>query len=157
MADELHQSHPPSSPSPSPSPPPPRQSPKEEQEEVNPEIKSKSRCKNNTFFGRHRITAAINRLQNEINIIKEELQQLENIGESSTVCAGFISSVESIPDPLLPDTNRGRMFENIQNNRSDGCELGPVVPRSSWQSKPQTVDLIPVKEGDPVLQFAVDL
>ncbi|KAL0553266.1 hypothetical protein IC582_007155 [Cucumis melo] len=104
MADELHQSHPPSSPSPSPSPPPPRQSPKEEQEEVNPEIKSKSRCKNNTFFGRHRITAAINRLQNEINIIKEELQQLENIGESSTVCAGFISSVESIPDPLLPET-----------------------------------------------------
>ncbi|XP_038897196.1 guanine nucleotide-binding protein subunit gamma 2-like [Benincasa hispida] len=104
MADEQHQSQPPSSP-----PPPPgagrRESAKDE-EEVNPETKSKSavRCKNNTFFGRHRISAAITRLQNEINIINEELQQLENIGESSTVCAGFISSVESIPDPLLPET-----------------------------------------------------
>ncbi|CAK9317416.1 unnamed protein product [Citrullus colocynthis] len=107
MADEHHQSQPPSSPSP-PLPGGGRKdsAKQEEEEEVNPETKSKStvRCKNNTFFGRHRISAAITRLQIEINIIKEELQQLENIGEASTVCAGFVSSVESIPDPLLPET-----------------------------------------------------
>lgn len=73
MADEHHQSQPPSSPSP-PLPGGGRKdsAKQQEEEEVNPETKSKStvRCKNNTFFGRHRISAAITRLQIEINIIK---------------------------------------------------------------------------------------
>ncbi|KAG4387072.1 hypothetical protein GLYMA_11G175119v4 [Glycine max] len=34
----------------------------------------------------------------------EELEKVETIGESSTVCKDLISSVESIPDPLLPFT-----------------------------------------------------
>ncbi|KAG7024498.1 Guanine nucleotide-binding protein subunit gamma 1 [Cucurbita argyrosperma subsp. argyrosperma] len=99
--DKQHQSQPMSSPSPS----PPGEESAKRQEGVNSETKSKSavRCKN-TFFGRHRISAAITRLQNEINIIEEELRQLESIGESSTVCEDLVSSVVAIPDPLLPET-----------------------------------------------------
>ncbi|KAE9609198.1 putative G-protein gamma [Lupinus albus] len=57
-----------------------------------------------TFFGKHRLQAAISQLNNQINIIQEELEELETIGESSKVCQNIISSVESIPDPLLPLT-----------------------------------------------------
>ncbi|KAK7293565.1 hypothetical protein RJT34_16433 [Clitoria ternatea] len=54
------------------------------------------------FIGKHRLQAAITHLNNQITIIEEELEKLETIGESSTVCNDVISSVESIPDPLLP-------------------------------------------------------
>ncbi|XP_020210535.1 guanine nucleotide-binding protein subunit gamma 2 [Cajanus cajan] len=56
------------------------------------------------FIGKHRLQAAINHLNNQITILEEELEKLETIGESSTVCKDVISSVESIPDPLLPFT-----------------------------------------------------
>ncbi|XP_023524424.1 guanine nucleotide-binding protein subunit gamma 2-like [Cucurbita pepo subsp. pepo] len=106
---------------------------REEDEEVSSEAeaeaeaKSKSKsaapCKN-SFFGRHRISAAINRLQNEINIIEEELQQLESVGESSTVCKELVSSVESVPDPLLsetigpPDVNWDQWFRGAHDGRN---------------------------------------
>ncbi|XP_022156276.1 guanine nucleotide-binding protein subunit gamma 2-like [Momordica charantia] len=98
-----------SQPFPSPSPPGGggEEAAKREQE-ANSETKPKSavRCNNNNnnLFGRHRITAAITRLQNEISIIEDELQKLESIGEASTVCQELVSSVESFPDPLLPET-----------------------------------------------------
>lgn len=57
-----------------------------------------------TFFGKHRLQAAISQLNNQINIIQEELEELETTGESSKVCKNVISSVESIADPLLPLT-----------------------------------------------------
>ncbi|CAL0327232.1 unnamed protein product [Lupinus luteus] len=56
------------------------------------------------FYGKHRLQAAISQLNNKINIIQEELEELETMGESSVVCKSIISSVESIPDPLLPLT-----------------------------------------------------
>ncbi|KAJ1379097.1 G-protein gamma-like domain [Sesbania bispinosa] len=56
------------------------------------------------FYGKHRLQAAISHLNNQISIMQEELEQLETIGESSTVCKEVISSIESIPDPLLPVT-----------------------------------------------------
>ncbi|XP_019437685.1 PREDICTED: guanine nucleotide-binding protein subunit gamma 2-like [Lupinus angustifolius] len=56
------------------------------------------------FYGKHRLQAAISQLNNQINIIQEELGELETMGESSMVCKSIISSVESIPDPLLPFT-----------------------------------------------------
>ncbi|MED6125836.1 hypothetical protein PIB30_072380 [Stylosanthes scabra] len=59
------------------------------------------------FFGKHRMQAAISHLNNQINIIQEELEELETIGASSTVCENFISSIESIPDPLLPIRTKG--------------------------------------------------
>ncbi|KAK4842235.1 hypothetical protein QYF36_018073 [Acer negundo] len=57
-----------------------------------------------SFMGKHRLAATISHLQNQINLIQEELEQLETLGESSLVCDQLISSVESIPDPLLPMT-----------------------------------------------------
>ncbi|XP_057728617.1 guanine nucleotide-binding protein subunit gamma 1-like isoform X1 [Arachis stenosperma] len=59
------------------------------------------------FFGKHRMQAAISHLNNQIIIIQEELEELETIGESSTVCENVISSIESIPDPLLPIRTKG--------------------------------------------------
>ncbi|KAL2597117.1 hypothetical protein AAZV13_11G141800 [Glycine max] len=56
------------------------------------------------FIGKHRLQAAITNLNNQISILQEELEKVETIGESSTVCKDLISSVESIPDPLLPFT-----------------------------------------------------
>ncbi|KEH39788.1 GGL domain protein [Medicago truncatula] len=54
------------------------------------------------FYGKHRLQASISNLNNQINILQEELEKLETIGESSTVCNDVISSVESMPDPMLP-------------------------------------------------------
>ncbi|XP_065882250.1 guanine nucleotide-binding protein subunit gamma 2-like [Euphorbia lathyris] len=78
---------------------------------------------NNGLFGKHRLAAAISNLQNEINFLQEELEQLETLGESSIVCKELISSVESIPDPLLPwcrgPSNNGwdRWFRGAHNTR----------------------------------------
>ncbi|CAJ1972172.1 unnamed protein product [Sphenostylis stenocarpa] len=56
------------------------------------------------FIGKHRLQAALTHLNNQITILQEELEKVETIGESSTVCKDLISSVESTPDPLLPCT-----------------------------------------------------
>ncbi|XP_015575392.1 guanine nucleotide-binding protein subunit gamma 2 isoform X2 [Ricinus communis] len=72
------------------------------------------------FIGKHRMAAAVSHLQNQISLLQEELDQLETLGESSIVCKELISSVESIPDPLLPLTHRRK--------------LGEVVPRSTQLS-----------------------
>ncbi|KAF2291377.1 hypothetical protein GH714_023402 [Hevea brasiliensis] len=75
------------------------------------------------FYGKHRLAAAISNLQNQINYLQEELDQLEEIGEASIVCKELISSVESIPDPLLPlskgptNINWDRWFKGAQNSR----------------------------------------
>eukprot|EP00261_Vitis_vinifera_P033808 XP_019075051.1 PREDICTED: uncharacterized protein LOC100245781 isoform X2 [Vitis vinifera] len=38
------------------------------------------------FLGRHRMAAAISQLHHQIDVIKEELEQLETLGESSIAC-----------------------------------------------------------------------
>ncbi|KAG5145814.1 hypothetical protein JHK84_031357 [Glycine max] len=38
------------------------------------------------FIGKHRLQAAITNLNNQISILQEELEKVETIGESSTVC-----------------------------------------------------------------------
>ncbi|XP_062098655.1 guanine nucleotide-binding protein subunit gamma 2-like isoform X2 [Humulus lupulus] len=42
---------------------------------------------NHTFLGRHRMNAAISHLNTQINLIQEELNELDTVGESSIVCA----------------------------------------------------------------------
>ncbi|XP_057440742.1 guanine nucleotide-binding protein subunit gamma 2-like [Lotus japonicus] len=77
------------------------------------------------FYGKHRLQAAISQLNNQISIMEEELKQLETIGESSIVCKDVISSVESIPDPLLPftkgsmDAGWDRWFGGAHNSRNN--------------------------------------
>lgn len=59
---------------------------------------------NNMVMGKHRLAAAIAALNHQINIIQEELDQLDSFGEASLVCKELVSSVELIPDALLPVT-----------------------------------------------------
>ncbi|KAF7830202.1 guanine nucleotide-binding protein subunit gamma 2-like [Senna tora] len=83
-----------------------------------------SRGGNGSFVGKHRLQAAVSHLNNEINILQKELEQLETMGESSSVCKDLISSVESIPDPLLPITKGSvgagwdRWFGGAHNSRT---------------------------------------
>ncbi|KAA8528197.1 hypothetical protein F0562_035552 [Nyssa sinensis] len=76
------------------------------------------------FIGKHRMSAAISHLHQQIQIIQEELDQLETLGESSIVCKELISSVESVPDALLPVTKGpegvgwDRWFQGAHGTRS---------------------------------------
>ncbi|XP_024020779.1 guanine nucleotide-binding protein subunit gamma 2-like [Morus notabilis] len=76
-----------------------------------------------TFLGRHRLSASISYLNNQINIIQEELNELETVGQSSILCKELLSSLENIPDPLLPmtkgpaDVNWDRWFRGVHNSR----------------------------------------
>ncbi|OAY58295.1 guanine nucleotide-binding protein subunit gamma 2 [Manihot esculenta] len=81
------------------------------------------KTQSNGFLGKHRMAAAISNLQNQINFLQEELDQLDELGEASIVCKELISSVESIPDPLLPlskgptNISWDRWFRGAQNSR----------------------------------------
>ncbi|KAK7384818.1 hypothetical protein VNO78_30521 [Psophocarpus tetragonolobus] len=76
------------------------------------------------FIGKHRLQAAITHLNHQITILQEELEKVETIGESSTVCKDLISSVESVPDPLLPftkgsvDAGWDRWFSGAHQSRN---------------------------------------
>ncbi|XP_023740526.1 guanine nucleotide-binding protein subunit gamma 2 isoform X2 [Lactuca sativa] len=52
--------------------------------------------------GKHRISAALKRLEQEAHSLEEELEQLENMETVSDVCNTIFNDVESRPDPLLP-------------------------------------------------------
>ncbi|KAG9450171.1 hypothetical protein H6P81_010136 [Aristolochia fimbriata] len=76
------------------------------------------------FIGKHRMAAAIARLQQEIESIEEELKQLETTPASSVVCEETVASVENKSDALLPHT-RGpanpawdRWFQGAQGSRN---------------------------------------
>ncbi|KAL2544482.1 guanine nucleotide-binding protein subunit gamma 2-like [Forsythia ovata] len=56
------------------------------------------------LMGKHRMAAAISFLNQQIQSIQEELDLLETLGRSSTVCEELVSSVESVPDALLSVT-----------------------------------------------------
>ncbi|KAL4590488.1 hypothetical protein LXL04_003418 [Taraxacum kok-saghyz] len=55
--------------------------------------------------GKHRISAALKRLEQEARSLEEELEQLENMEAVSGVCNAILNDVERRPDPLLPTTN----------------------------------------------------
>ncbi|KAK6131975.1 hypothetical protein DH2020_034282 [Rehmannia glutinosa] len=80
--------------------------------------------RNPGIMGKHRMTAAISFLNQQIQIIQDELDELDTIGGVSTVCPELISSIDSVPDALLPET-RGpadigwdRWFQGAQSSRS---------------------------------------
>ncbi|XP_068643894.1 guanine nucleotide-binding protein subunit gamma 2-like [Aristolochia californica] len=76
------------------------------------------------FIGKHRMAAAIARLQQEIQSIEEELNQLETMPASSVVCEETVASVENRPDALLPLTQGpanpawDRWFQGAQSSRN---------------------------------------
>ncbi|XP_020595877.1 guanine nucleotide-binding protein subunit gamma 2-like [Phalaenopsis equestris] len=55
------------------------------------------------YLGRHRLSAAIGRLHQEIQSLESELEELDKM-EPSSACEDLLSSMEAIPDALLPIT-----------------------------------------------------
>ncbi|KAF2325271.1 hypothetical protein GH714_025981 [Hevea brasiliensis] len=53
--------------------------------------------------GRHRILAELKRVEQEIKCLEEELGELENTHNVSTVCEELLLNVNVIPDPLLSE------------------------------------------------------
>ncbi|KAI3469646.1 hypothetical protein Pfo_026309 [Paulownia fortunei] len=75
--------------------------------------------------GKHRISAELKRLEQEIRFLEEELEQLEKMENASAACKEMLINIETRPDPLLPVTNGpvnptwDRWFEGPQE--SSGC------------------------------------
>ncbi|XP_011082122.1 uncharacterized protein LOC105164967 [Sesamum indicum] len=75
------------------------------------------------LMGKHRMAAAISYLNQQIQIIQDELDELETIGGVSTVCPELISTVDAVPDALLPvtrgpaDVGWERWFQGTPSSR----------------------------------------
>ncbi|CAN4095583.1 unnamed protein product [Withania somnifera] len=76
----------------------------EVQPSTRPILRNGAPNNNNMVMGKHRLAAAIAALNQQIHIIQEELDQLDSFGEASLVCRELVSSVELVPDALLPVT-----------------------------------------------------
>ncbi|XP_050235563.1 guanine nucleotide-binding protein subunit gamma 1-like [Mercurialis annua] len=76
--------------------------------------------------GRHRILAELKRVEQEIKFYQEEMEELENTENVSSVCAELLRNIQAIPDPLLSETIGplnpiwDRWFEGPPPD-SDGC------------------------------------
>lgn len=57
------------------------------------------------YVGKHRLSAAIARLDQELQSLQEELDELETMESASAACQEVITSTEGKPDPLLPITS----------------------------------------------------
>lgn len=53
-------------------------------------------------MGKHRLSAAITRLDKEIESLQKELEELDTMEPSSAACKEVISSTDRLPDALLP-------------------------------------------------------
>ncbi|KAK8967661.1 hypothetical protein KSP40_PGU009676 [Platanthera guangdongensis] len=54
------------------------------------------------FLGRHRLSAAISRIEQEIRSLEAELEELDAMEPCSAACKDVLSSTIGIPDALLP-------------------------------------------------------
>jgi len=76
------------------------------------------------YVGKHRLSAAIARLDQELQSLQEELNELETMEPASTACQDVITSTEGKPDPLLPITSGpensswDRWFQRVRSSRS---------------------------------------
>ncbi|XP_044407867.1 guanine nucleotide-binding protein subunit gamma 2 isoform X1 [Triticum aestivum] len=57
------------------------------------------------YVGKHRLSAAIQRLDQELQSLQDELNELETMEPASAACREVITSTEGKPDPLLPITS----------------------------------------------------
>ncbi|KAL6271545.1 hypothetical protein ACE6H2_028456 [Prunus campanulata] len=79
--------------------------------------------------GRHRILAELNRLEQELKFLQEELGELERTEKVSTICSELLPYAEGIADPLLPVTNGpvnllwDRWFEGPQDSQRCSCRI----------------------------------
>ncbi|XP_048534377.1 guanine nucleotide-binding protein subunit gamma 2-like [Triticum urartu] len=83
------------------------------------------------YVGKHRLSAAIQRLDQELQSLQDELNELETMEPASAACREVITSTEGKPDPLLPITSSpensswDRWFQRVRSSRSNKW----------WQSK----------------------
>ncbi|CAL9039301.1 guanine nucleotide-binding protein subunit gamma 2-like [Musa acuminata AAA Group] len=56
------------------------------------------------FLGKHRLSAAISRLNQEIQYLQAELDEIETMKPSSEACKAVVLSTEGKSDALLPVT-----------------------------------------------------
>jgi len=83
-----------------------------------------ARTRNVGYVGKHRLSAAIARLDQELQSLQEELNELETMEPASTSCQDVITSTEGKPDPLLPITSGpensswDRWFQRVRSSRS---------------------------------------
>lgn len=83
------------------------------------------------YVGKHRLSAAIQRLDQELQSLQDELDELESMESASAACQEVITSTEGKPDPLLPITSSpensswDRWFQRVRSSRSNKW----------WQSK----------------------
>ncbi|KAJ7564488.1 hypothetical protein O6H91_02G033000 [Diphasiastrum complanatum] len=61
--------------------------------------------------GRHRLRSELNRLNQEIQLLKEELKAMENLPPASRTSRELIEFIETCADPLLPITRGPIMAE----------------------------------------------
>ncbi|VFQ85366.1 unnamed protein product [Cuscuta campestris] len=54
--------------------------------------------------GKHRISAELKQLEQEARFLEEELEQLDRMENASAVCMEILITMETRPDPLLPET-----------------------------------------------------
>ncbi|GJM90163.1 hypothetical protein PR202_ga06419 [Eleusine coracana subsp. coracana] len=54
------------------------------------------------YVGKHRLSAAIARLDQELQSLQDELNKLDTVEPASAACQDVITSTEGKPDPLLP-------------------------------------------------------
>ncbi|KAF8677073.1 hypothetical protein HU200_046534 [Digitaria exilis] len=77
------------------------------------------------YVGKHRLSAAIARLDQELQSLQEELNELETMEPASTACQDVITSTGGKPDPLLPITSGpensswDRWFQRVRSSRSN--------------------------------------
>ncbi|CAN8268704.1 unnamed protein product [Cochlearia groenlandica] len=79
--------------------------------------------------GKHRIQAELKRLEQESRFLEEEIEKLENMENASASCKEFLDSVDSKPDPLLPETTGpvnsawDLWFEGPKESKRCGCSI----------------------------------
>ncbi|CAL4890110.1 unnamed protein product [Urochloa decumbens] len=111
---QVHAQRPASRPSSGPQPPPPQQQPP-----------PPGMLRNVGYVGKHRLSAAIARLDQELQSLQDELNELETMEPASTACQDVITSTEGKPDPLLPITSGpensswDRWFQRVRSSRSN--------------------------------------
>lgn len=77
------------------------------------------------YVGKHRLSAAIQRLDQELQSLQDELDELETMESASAACKEVITSTEGKPDPLLPitsspeDSSWDRWFQRVRSSRSN--------------------------------------
>ncbi|XP_062218157.1 guanine nucleotide-binding protein subunit gamma 2-like [Phragmites australis] len=77
------------------------------------------------YVGKHRLSAAIARLDQELQSLQDELNELESMEPASAACQEVITSTEGKPDPLLPITcgpensSWDRWFQRVRSSRSN--------------------------------------